>query len=124
MCNKIAISLNSKYEYELIFVDDNSPDATYEEINNLMQKYPMIHLIKRKGKLGLGSAVREGFNKASGDYWIMMDADLKLFNMDSKKIKYIGFWNRSFGSRTICFNRLFTIFKIIKEKKFYILCFG
>jgi len=76
LCNKIAISLNSKYEYELIFVDDNSPDATYEEINNLMQKYPMIHLIKRKGKLGLGSAVREGFNKASGDYWIMMDADL------------------------------------------------
>ena len=76
LCNKIATSLDGKYEYELIFVDDNSPDGTYEEINNVMKKNSMIHLIKREGKLGLGSAVRDGFNKASGDYCIMMDADL------------------------------------------------
>ena len=76
LCNKIATSLNGKYKYEVIFVDDNSPDQTYEEINNVMTQYPMIHLIRREGKLGLGSAVKEGFNKASGDYWTMMDADL------------------------------------------------
>lgn len=63
---------------EIIFVDDNSPDGTAEEIKKLQQKNP-IHLIERPGKNGLGSAYIAGFKKAlelGADYIFEMDADL------------------------------------------------
>ena len=61
---------------ELIFVDDNSPDGTADIIKkSLMPKYN-IKLIKRAGKLGLSSAVVEGFKKAKNDIIGVIDADL------------------------------------------------
>ena len=62
-------------EYEIIFVDDNSPDGTGREIEGLSGKYP-IQAIHRKGKLGLSSAVVEWFKIASGSLLCIMDADL------------------------------------------------
>jgi dolichol-phosphate mannosyltransferase len=65
---------NNLTNFEIIFVDDNSPDGTAEEIESLNSE--SIRLIKRKGKLGLGSAILEGAKAAKGQYLIMMDADL------------------------------------------------
>ena len=45
-------------------VDDNSPDGTSEIVESIDSRY--IHLIKRKGKLGLGSAYCDGFKYALG----------------------------------------------------------
>ncbi|MBT3948705.1 polyprenol monophosphomannose synthase, partial [Candidatus Parcubacteria bacterium] len=60
-----------------LVVDDNSPDGTANIVERLSNKYD-IHLLKREGKLGLGSAYIAGFKKALGlgaDFIFEMDAD-------------------------------------------------
>lgn len=62
---------------ELIFVEGHSSDGTYEEIVRVKNDNPGkdIHLLKQSEK-GKGNAVREGFDKASGDVLMILDADL------------------------------------------------
>ena len=64
---------------DLLVVDDGSPDGTGDIVEKLQDKYPgRLHLIRRAGKLGLGTAYVEGFNFAlSNDYAYVceMDAD-------------------------------------------------
>lgn len=68
------------YALSVIFVDDNSPDGTAEEIERQRPDLPFeVYLIKRKGKLGLGTAYIAGFKKAiklEMDNIFQMDADL------------------------------------------------
>ncbi len=66
----------SHLDYELIIVDDNSPDGTGELAEELSQEKP-IKVIHREGKLGLASAVIEGFRHAEGDILGVIDADLQ-----------------------------------------------
>lgn len=60
---------------EIIFVDDNSPDGTGVVAEELAKKFP-IKVIHRAKKLGLGSAVREGFALSTRPLLGVMDADL------------------------------------------------
>ena len=71
---------------EVLIVDDNSPDKTSEIVLDMMVVEERIHLLKRAGKLGLGSAYVEGFKyalKQDYDYIFEMDAD---FSHDPKVI--------------------------------------
>jgi dolichol-phosphate mannosyltransferase len=62
---------------ELVIVDDNSPDGTGALANELAARYlPRIRVVHRPGKLGLGTAVVEGFSVAAGEVVGVMDADL------------------------------------------------
>src|SRR3989338_2531238 len=61
---------------EIIVVDDNSPDGTGQVLEELKTKYQNLKVIHRKRKLGLSSAVIEGFKIATGDILGVMDADL------------------------------------------------
>ncbi|MCR8455873.1 MAG: polyprenol monophosphomannose synthase [Zestosphaera sp.] len=63
-------------DFEIVVVDDNSPDGTAEVVRDLSRKYP-IKLIKRPGKLGLGSAIMEGIKTSGGELIVIMDADLQ-----------------------------------------------
>lgn len=63
---------------EILFVDDNSPDGTGDLIAELAATNTRIHLLRRPGKLGLGTAYRDGFHWAlQRDYELIfeMDAD-------------------------------------------------
>lgn len=62
--------------YELIIVDDNSPDATGKLAIELAQTYP-IRVLQRESKMGLASAIADGFKLASGNVIGVMDADLQ-----------------------------------------------
>lgn len=66
-----------KRDFEVIIVDDDSPDKTWEKAETLVADYPMLRVIRRVGRRGLSSAVAEGFNKAKGDVLVVMDADLQ-----------------------------------------------
>ena len=60
---------------ELILVEDNSKDNTRKIARELKNKYN-IKILEREGKMGLGSAYMDGFKLATGDFLIIMDADL------------------------------------------------
>lgn len=63
---------------ELLFVDDSSPDGTGDLIAEIAAREPRVHLLRRPGKLGLGTAYRDGFRWAlARDYELIfeMDAD-------------------------------------------------
>lgn len=64
---------------DLLIIDDNSPDGTAAIVEEAMEEYPgRLHLLKRSGKLGLGTAYIEGFKYAIGhgyDYVFEMDCD-------------------------------------------------
>jgi dolichol-phosphate mannosyltransferase len=62
---------------EVIIVDDNSPDKTWEVARNLSLTYPWLRVIRRIHDRGLSSAVLAGFAVAEGDCLVVMDADLQ-----------------------------------------------
>ncbi len=62
--------------YEVIIVDDNSPDGTAEYAEKLSELYP-VKVLKRLGKLGLSSAVLDGLKIAEGEFVAVMGADLQ-----------------------------------------------
>lgn len=72
------VCLYSGYQFEVIIIDDNSPDGTLEVAQDLQKIYgeDKILLRPRKGKLGLGTAYIHGIEHATGNFIIIMDADL------------------------------------------------
>lgn len=74
----ISAVLAVRNTIEVLVVDDDSPDKTWELVDHLRLVNPRIHLIRRNGKLGLGTAYVEGFKYALNngfDCVIQMDAD-------------------------------------------------
>lgn len=67
----------SKLDWELIIVDDGSPDGTQTIAKQLISAYGpnRIKLQARAGKLGLGTAYVHGLQFATGDFVVIMDAD-------------------------------------------------
>jgi dolichol-phosphate mannosyltransferase len=70
-------SLNE--EFEILVIDDGSPDGTANIVKELQKTYPdTLHILERAGKLGLGTAYISGFKyaiKHKYDYIFEMDAD-------------------------------------------------
>ena len=64
-------------DFEIVVVDDNSPDGTGEVAEELAKQYGNIRVIHRPGKLGLASAVIDGIRNSNGRYICVMDADLQ-----------------------------------------------
>ena len=65
------------YRWELIVVDDNSPDRTWEAARELREQYDNLQVMRRVRSRGLSSACIEGVQMASGKYTVVMDADLQ-----------------------------------------------
>ena len=67
------------HSFHLLIIDDGSPDGTAEIVKKLQQEFPAaLHLIERKGKLGLGTAYITGFKWAiekKYDFIFEMDSD-------------------------------------------------
>ncbi|MFN8586413.1 MAG: polyprenol monophosphomannose synthase [Candidatus Eisenbacteria bacterium] len=66
------------YGLDILIVDDNSPDGTADVVKEWQQKSDRVHLLQRPGKMGLGSAYRDGFRYAlanGAEYIFEMDAD-------------------------------------------------
>ncbi len=93
--------------FDVLIIDDNSPDATAEIVKELQDAYRGLYLIEREGKLGLGTAYIEGFEFAlekGYSYIFEMDADFSHNPQDLvhllKACKQEGF-DMAIGSRYI-----------------------
>lgn len=77
--------------FDILVIDDNSPDGTADIVKQLMQEHPgRIDIIERPGKLGLGTAYIDGFRHsiaAGYDYIIEMDADFSHDPNDLPKLR-------------------------------------
>ena len=69
------LGLDKTYDLEIIFVDDDSQDGTAEKVRELSRVHPQIRLIRRVGRVGLSSAIKEGILDATGDLVVVMDCD-------------------------------------------------
>ena len=65
----------NNFEYEIIVVDDDSPDGTSNEVNKYMKSDNRIKLITRIGRSGLSSAIKEGLIFSQGKYLLVLDGD-------------------------------------------------
>ncbi len=65
-------------QFDILVIDDNSPDGTADLVRELQKSFSGLHLLQRPGKLGLGTAYIEGFSFALDrdyQYIFEMDAD-------------------------------------------------
>lgn len=63
--------------WEVIFVDDNSPDGTWDVVRGLARQDPRVRCVRRIGRRGLSGACIEGILAASAPYAAVIDADLQ-----------------------------------------------
>ena len=63
--------------WEIIFVDDDSPDGTAARVQELARRDPRIRLLRRVGRRGLSSACIEGMLASTAPYLAVIDADLQ-----------------------------------------------
>jgi glycosyltransferase involved in cell wall biosynthesis len=66
-----------KLDYEIIFVDDCSTDATYQRLSELRAQDALVRIIKFRKNFGQSAALKAGFDHAKGNIIITMDADLQ-----------------------------------------------
>jgi dolichol-phosphate mannosyltransferase len=64
-------------DYELIVVDDDSPDRTWELAQQLMADYPHLRVMRRQTERGLSTAVIRGWQAATGQVLGVIDGDLQ-----------------------------------------------
>ena len=70
--------LGLEHQFDILVIDDNSPDGTVAIVEDIMTREPRVHILKRAGKQGLGTAYIAGFKWAieqKYEYIIEMDAD-------------------------------------------------
>lgn len=83
-------------DFDILIIEDNSPDGTADIVKELQKEFSQLHIIERKGKLGLGTAYITGFKwsiEHGYDYIFEMDADfshnpedlLKLYDACAKE---------------------------------------
>ena len=76
LARSIAEALRPRgFEYEIVFVDDDSNDGSEEVCAELSKTHP-ARILVRKGQRGLATAVIHGMEAAVGDVVVVMDADL------------------------------------------------
>lgn len=76
LVQKVDAALKSIH-WEVVFVDDNSPDGTAAAVRALARRNPRVRCVQRVGRRGLSSACIEGFLATASPYIAVMDADMQ-----------------------------------------------
>lgn len=74
--DEVETALKTYKNYEIVVVDDGSSDNTYNLTKEVTTKDSHIKLLKHPVNMGMGRALRTGFEKSNGDVVVTLDADL------------------------------------------------
>ena len=77
LCKNEPFFQQEGLDLEVIYIDDGSGDGTAEQVRRLHEKDPRVHLVSFSRNFGKEAGIYAGFQKAKGDYVVMMDADLQ-----------------------------------------------
>ena len=91
--NKIK-DVVKNYSIEIIVVDDNSPDGTFEVCKKYFHDDKNIKMILRKTNHGLANSIREGIENTNGEYVVIMDTD---FTHEPKLINQMLSMNKTYN---------------------------
>jgi dolichol-phosphate mannosyltransferase len=90
----------AKIDYELVVVDDNSPDGTSDVVREWMETDPNVVLLTRTQERGLATAIKHGILNSTGEVVAVMDTD---FNHDPKMlpqmVEFLKYYDIIIGSR-------------------------
>jgi dolichol-phosphate mannosyltransferase len=78
-------TLDSKYQWEILIINDGSKDESGEIADELAKKYPIVKVYHHVVNLNLGNALKTGFSNSKGDYVITMDIDMS-YSVDHIKL--------------------------------------
>lgn len=67
---------NTSHNFEIVIVDDNSPDGSGGVAQKLAEEYENIKILQRPKKMGLGTAYKEGYKLTEGRLIVSIDSDL------------------------------------------------
>ena len=103
LINAIFATLASdSLDFEIVLVDDNSPDGTAEAVRQNFDGNGRVKLFVRTQERGLATAIRYGLEHSDGDILVFMDTD---FNHDPaiipQMIKFLEYYDIIIGSRFV-----------------------
>lgn len=84
-CLKSLYGKNKDFDFELIFIDNNSTDGTGQYVNQI---YPQINYIFNNENRGVAPARNQGFKIANGDYLLILDVDTEFISENSLSILF------------------------------------
>ena len=67
--------LNLEQTFEILIIDDNSPDGTYQFSKDNLHNEKNVKIVLRKNIRGLAFSIKEGIEKSTGEHIIVMDTD-------------------------------------------------
>lgn len=89
-------------DYELLVVDDNSPDGTAEQVRSALAGDPHVRIIVRTEERGLASAIRHGIENARGDVVVAMDTDFQHDpELIPRMVQFCQYYDVIVGSRFV-----------------------
>jgi len=116
---KVRSAKASGLKKQIIIVDDGSSDGTREILKKMKTQNKSLKIILKDKNGGKGSAVREGFKHASGDFTIIQDADLEYDPKDYTimlKPAVEGHADVVYGSRFLGPHRSFLFWNYVANK--------
>ena len=108
-----AILASDSLDFEIVLVDDNSPDGTAEAVRQNFDGNGRVKLFVRTQERGLATAIRYGLEHSDGDILVFMDTD---FNHDPAMIPQIYAYISNFSRKNPSFPEKHSISLPIKDQ--------
>jgi dolichol-phosphate mannosyltransferase len=74
---QVLVQLAERYDYEFVFTDNHSEDATFSELSRLAERDPNVRVFRFSRNFGFQRSIHTGYSMARGDAAIQLDCDLQ-----------------------------------------------
>jgi dolichol-phosphate mannosyltransferase len=90
LIENVISNIPEMYEYEILVVDDNSPDNTYHIVKEAYSEDLRIIPILRITDRGFAKSIRDGIENSTGDQIVVMDTDFTHDPVEIPRLLYVG----------------------------------